>query len=169
MYWVSKRKACELYHTALELNGSSAVQVFSFSVVPLCIQCTYFKCCVPKYSLYLSYSDEICCVLLFSVFHKIFCGKARGRNQLFRGHFQKMYRFFCAEKYIFDVFKEAYFTFLHICVMSGQVLGSRPFTASSFEVSVLCLSSPAAPCTWWSCCEPLIVSRARFDSAWTTL
>ena len=43
---------------------------------------------------------------------------------------------FCGEKYIFDVFKEAYFAFLQISVISGRVLGNRFFIISSFEIFV---------------------------------
>lgn len=43
---------------------------------------------------------------------------------------------FCGEKYIFDIFKEAYFAFLQISVISGQVLGNRFFIISSFEIFV---------------------------------
>lgn len=151
MYYVSRRKVWTLPHGTQALHSSSAVHVSFRSVWCLCassVLTTSSAVCQEQLVFELLWWNRMLCAIMFWVFYKIFCGKTRGRNQLFKSHcFRKCIDFFCAEKYIFDVLKEACFTFPHVSVMTGQVLGNRPFTLSSFEVSVLCLSSPATACT----------------------
>lgn len=62
------------------------------------------------------------------VFCKITCKQLNGEIKYLRVTVQKVYNTeFCGEKYIFDVFKEVYFAFLHVSLIMGQVIKKQGF------------------------------------------
>lgn len=67
-------------------------------------------------------------------------------------------------RYIFDVFKEAYFALLQISVITRQVLENEVFILLSFEIFVFLFSLPVASFTFRIYHD---VSMAPFEDAWT--